>query len=131
MNINTSIIQFNSLLYMWRVKCYKARPVTDSTKQWEVPTIAGRNTKANTLQKWSAGFKATIDLNKKSASRWCIHLRKECRLNFSKVSVYIWNIRGKNDKNRWMQTSAGCAQAGISQSDWVPNYRGIFQFGPD
>jgi hypothetical protein len=34
-------------------------------KQWEVPKIAGRNTKANIFQKGSAGFKAKIDLNKK------------------------------------------------------------------
>jgi hypothetical protein len=40
-----------------------------NTKQCEVPKIAGRNTKANIFQKGSAGFKATIVLNKKSASR--------------------------------------------------------------
>jgi hypothetical protein len=36
-----------------------------NTKQLEVTKIAGRNTKANIFQKGSAGFKATIDLNKK------------------------------------------------------------------
>jgi hypothetical protein len=36
-----------------------------NTKQLEVPKIVGRNTKANIFQKGSAGFKATIDLNKK------------------------------------------------------------------
>jgi hypothetical protein len=36
-----------------------------NTKQWEVPNIAGRNMKANIFQKGIAGFKATIDLNKK------------------------------------------------------------------
>jgi hypothetical protein len=41
-----------------------------NTKQWEIPQIAGRNTKVNIFQKRSEGFKATIDLNKKkSASR--------------------------------------------------------------
>jgi hypothetical protein len=35
-----------------------------NTKQLEVPKTAGRNTKANIFQKESAGFKATIDLNK-------------------------------------------------------------------
>jgi hypothetical protein len=34
------------------------------TKQWAVPKVAGRNRKANILQKRSAGFKAMIDLNK-------------------------------------------------------------------
>jgi hypothetical protein len=37
-------------------------------KQWEVPKIAGRNAKANIFQKGSAGFKATIDVNKKRGS---------------------------------------------------------------
>jgi hypothetical protein len=36
-----------------------------NTKQLEVPKIVGRNTKANIFQKGNAGFKATIDLNKK------------------------------------------------------------------
>jgi hypothetical protein len=36
-----------------------------NTKQLEVPKIAGRNTKTNIFQDGSAGFKATIDLNKK------------------------------------------------------------------
>jgi hypothetical protein len=36
-----------------------------NTKQWEVPKIAGRNTKTNIFQRGSAGIKATIDLNKK------------------------------------------------------------------
>jgi hypothetical protein len=31
----------------------------------EVPKFVGRNTKANIFQKGNAGFKATIDLNKK------------------------------------------------------------------
>jgi hypothetical protein len=43
-----------------------------NTKQLGVPKIVGRNTKANIFQKGSAGFKDTIDLNKKSASRWCL-----------------------------------------------------------
>jgi hypothetical protein len=34
-------------------------------KQWEDPKIAGSNTKTNIFQKGSAGFKATINLNKK------------------------------------------------------------------
>jgi hypothetical protein len=37
-----------------------------NTKQWEVPSIASRNTKANIFREVSAGFKATIDLNKKN-----------------------------------------------------------------
>jgi hypothetical protein len=40
-----------------------------TTKQWEVSKIAGRNTKANILQKGSTAFKATIDLNKKKLLR--------------------------------------------------------------
>jgi hypothetical protein len=40
-----------------------------NTKQWEVPKIASRNAKANIFQKGSAGFKATIDLNKKNCIR--------------------------------------------------------------
>jgi hypothetical protein len=36
-----------------------------NTNPWEVPKIAGRNTKANIFQKGSPGFKATIDRNKK------------------------------------------------------------------
>jgi hypothetical protein len=36
-----------------------------NTKQWEVPKVAGRNTEeANIFQNGSAGFKATVDLNK-------------------------------------------------------------------
>jgi hypothetical protein len=35
------------------------------TKQLEVPKTAGRNTKVSIFQKGSAGFKTTIDLNKK------------------------------------------------------------------
>jgi hypothetical protein len=35
-----------------------------NTKQCEVPKIAGRNTEANIFQTGSAGFKATVDLNK-------------------------------------------------------------------
>jgi hypothetical protein len=54
-----------------------------NSKQLEVPKIAGRNTKANFFQKGKAGFKATIDLNKNKV--WCLHLRKNCRLNFSKA----------------------------------------------
>jgi hypothetical protein len=34
-------------------------------KPLDVPKIVGRNTKANIFQKGSAGFNATIDLNKK------------------------------------------------------------------
>jgi hypothetical protein len=41
----------------------------DNTKQWEVPKIAGRNTKASISKKGGAGFKATIDLNKKEYSK--------------------------------------------------------------
>jgi hypothetical protein len=33
-----------------------------------IPNIAGRNTKANIFQEGSAGFKATVNLNKTSAS---------------------------------------------------------------
>jgi hypothetical protein len=32
-----------------------------NTKQWEVPKMDGRNTKANIFQTGSAGFKATKD----------------------------------------------------------------------
>jgi hypothetical protein len=39
-----------------------------NSKQWEVLKIAGRNTEANIFQKGSAGFRATIDLNKKISS---------------------------------------------------------------
>jgi hypothetical protein len=46
-----------------------------NTNQWEVPKIAGSNTKANIFQKGSAGFKATADLNKE------VHQRS--------VSVYV------------------------------------------
>jgi predicted nucleotidyltransferase len=38
-----------------------------NTKQWDVPKIAGRDTKANIFRKGSARFKATINLNKKFA----------------------------------------------------------------
>jgi hypothetical protein len=58
-----------------------------NTKQWEVPMIAGRNTKANTFQKGSAGFKATIDLNQKKCIKVISPLRKKCRYNFSKTKV--------------------------------------------
>jgi hypothetical protein len=34
-----------------------------NTKQWEVPKIADRNTKANIFQKGSAGFEAATHLN--------------------------------------------------------------------
>jgi hypothetical protein len=37
---------------------------TTKTKCWEVPNIASRNTKANIFQEGSAGFKATVDMNK-------------------------------------------------------------------
>jgi hypothetical protein len=47
-----------------------------NNKQWEVPKIAGRDTKANIVQKGSAKCKATIYLNKKSASSSCLRLRK-------------------------------------------------------
>jgi hypothetical protein len=36
-----------------------------NTEQLEVPKIAGRNTKANIFQKGNAGFKATINQDKK------------------------------------------------------------------
>jgi hypothetical protein len=36
-----------------------------NTKQLEVPKTAGRNMKTSIFQKGSAGFKTTIDLNKK------------------------------------------------------------------
>jgi hypothetical protein len=55
-------------------------------KQLEVPKIAGRNTKTNIFQKGSAGCGAKIYL-KKSASRRCLLLLKECRLNLSKPIV--------------------------------------------
>jgi hypothetical protein len=38
-------------------------------KRREVPNMASRDTKTNILQEGSAGFKATIGLKKKSASR--------------------------------------------------------------
>jgi hypothetical protein len=40
-----------------------------NTKQWEVPNTATSNTKTNILREGSAGFKATINMNKKSTSR--------------------------------------------------------------
>jgi hypothetical protein len=58
-----------------------------NTEQREVFKFAARNTKANIFQKGSVGFKAPIDLSKKSASRRCLRLRKESRLNFSKATV--------------------------------------------
>jgi hypothetical protein len=36
-----------------------------NTKQLEVPETAGRNMETNILEKGRAGFKTTIDLNKK------------------------------------------------------------------
>jgi hypothetical protein len=36
-----------------------------NTEQWEVPKIAGRNTKANIFQKGSTVYKAMIHQNKK------------------------------------------------------------------
>jgi hypothetical protein len=39
-----------------------------NTKVGEIPKIAGRNKKANIFQKGSAGFKATVDLNKKKTA---------------------------------------------------------------
>jgi hypothetical protein len=51
--------------------------------------------KASIFQKGSARVEAMIDLNKKkNASRSCLRLRKECRLNFSKVNG-IWNKKEK------------------------------------
>jgi hypothetical protein len=40
-----------------------------SAEQREFPKIAGRNTKANIFYKGGARFEATVDLNKKRASR--------------------------------------------------------------
>jgi hypothetical protein len=57
-----------------------------NSKQWEVPKIAGRNTEANISQKGSAGFKTTIDLNKKSATR-CVSVYVKIVGN----SISIWN----------------------------------------
>jgi hypothetical protein len=56
------------------------------------------------------------------------------------VSFYVRNLdlislrqkynykkhEGKHDRNRWTQTSAGRARG-----DTIPNYRGIYQLGPD
>jgi hypothetical protein len=60
-----------------------------NTKQWEVPKIAGRNTKTNIFQKESTGFETKVGLNKKkSTSGSCLRLRKDCRLDFSKAKVW-------------------------------------------
>jgi hypothetical protein len=54
----------------------------------EDPKIAGRNTKANIFQKGSAGFKATINLNKKKVHQGDVSVYvKKCRLNFSKATL--------------------------------------------
>jgi hypothetical protein len=79
-----------------------------NTKQWEVSKIADRNTKANIFQKGSTAFEATIDLNKKSASRWCLRLRKDCRLNFSKTIIIII-INSINNITPWLTNSDSCS----------------------
>jgi hypothetical protein len=46
-----------------------------NTKLWEVPKIAGRNMKAKIFQKRSAGFKTTLDLNKRKVHQSVVSLR--------------------------------------------------------
>jgi hypothetical protein len=48
-----------------------------NTKYLEVPKIVGRNTKANIFQKGTAGFMATIDLNKKKVHQGgvCVYVK--------------------------------------------------------
>jgi hypothetical protein len=74
--------------------------------------MASMDTKTDIFQEGSAGFKATVGLNKKKVHQGdisayvenadLISLRRTC--NYSEHE-------GKNDKNRRTQTSAGCAQA--------------------
>jgi hypothetical protein len=90
-----------------------------NTKPWEVPKVAGRNTKANVLQKGSAGFNATID-QKKSLSKWCLRLHKVCRLNslWHQYKYEYMEYKGESVKYRWSQTSAGWAEGYWHQSQW-------------
>jgi hypothetical protein len=81
-----------------------------NSKQREVPKIAGRNTKANIFQNGSAGFKAIIDLKKESDQPYVPFRVKKVYL-ISLRQKYNYMERGKNNKNRRTQTSAGCAQA--------------------
>jgi hypothetical protein len=82
-------------IFTHRVGCIGAPSRTafvrrTKAKRREVPNMASRDTKTtktNIFQEGSAGFKSTIDLNKKSASRRCRRVRRECRLNFSKANV--------------------------------------------
>jgi hypothetical protein len=59
-----------------------------NTTRYKVPNIPSRNSMINIIQKGSAGFKATINLNKKQSTPRCsLDLLKECRLNFSKAKA--------------------------------------------
>jgi hypothetical protein len=97
-----------------------------NTKQWEVLDIASRNTNTNIFRDGSAGFKATIDLNKKEVHQ-------------GDVSVYIKNVEGeskehdgKNDTNRRAKLSLDALKlVGVGGHDRIPNYRRIFQLGRD
>jgi hypothetical protein len=74
--------------------------------------MASRDTKTNIFQEGSAGFKATIGLNKKKVHQGDVSAYVENVYVNSLRQPYNYKEReGKNDKNRRMKTSARCAQA--------------------
>jgi hypothetical protein len=83
-----------------------------NTKQWEVPKIAGRNTEANIFQKEKAGFKTTIELNKKKVHQgdFSVYVKFVGLISQRHQYEYIEH-KGKNDKKQtdatfcWMRSS--------------------------
>jgi hypothetical protein len=91
------------------------------------------NTKTKIFRGESAGFKATIDLNKKKAHQ-------------DDVSFYVKNVdlislrqkyKYKEHEGKMTETDRckllldALKLIGISGRDRVPDYRGVFQLGPD
>jgi hypothetical protein len=88
--------------------------------------MASRDTKTDIFQEGSAGFKATIGLNKKK------------QVHQGDVSEYVENVdlislrrtynyrehEGKNDKSKLLLDALKLF--GISGRNRIPNYRGIF-----
>jgi hypothetical protein len=67
-------------VFTHRVGCIGAASRTvfvrgTDAKRWEVPNMASRDTKTNIFQEGSAGFKATIDMNKKKKCIRAMSLR--------------------------------------------------------
>jgi hypothetical protein len=72
--------------------------------------MASRDTKTGILQEESAGFKPTTGLNKKKVHQGDVSAYVENADLISLRQTYNYKEHeGKNDKNRRMQTSAGCA----------------------